>query len=152
MTVAARHGPRLELTVQYAAPRRGLPGRARLEQWAAAALRRGADVTVRFVGGREGRSLNGAYRGRDYATNVLTFVYADAPRRRLSGDLVLCAPVIAREARAQAKRLDAHYAHLVVHGVLHLQGWDHAHRHDAEAMEQRETKILARLGYADPYA
>jgi probable rRNA maturation factor len=146
---------RLELSVQYAVPRRGLPHRVRLAQWIGAALTRSAQLTVRFVDAREGRALNRDYRRRDYATNVLTFAYGRETRARgtpLSGDVVLCAPVVAREARAQGKPLEAHYAHLVVHGTLHLLGWMHEHAHDAERMERREARILARLGYPDPYS
>lgn len=146
---------RLDLSVQYAVPRRGLPQRVRLARWIEAALARPARLTVRFVGAREGRALNRDYRRRDYATNVLTFAYGTEVRGRsapLAGDLVLCAPVVAREARAQAKPLEAHYAHLVVHGTLHLQGWTHERDDDAARMERREARILARLGYPDPYA
>jgi probable rRNA maturation factor len=135
--------------VQYAAPRAGLPARASIARWAAAALERPARLTVRFVGRREGRALNRTYRRRDYATNVLTFVYDDAP---LSGDIVLCAPVVAAEARQAGRALAAHYAHLVVHGVLHLQGYDHERSRDAAAMEWREAEVLAALGLPDPYA
>ena len=105
---------------------------------------------MRVVGAREGRTLNRRYRGRDYATNVLTFIYG--AKRGLNGDIALCAPVIAKEARAQGKALEAHYAHLLVHGVLHLQGFDHENAQEAAAMEARETAILAALGYANPYA
>ena len=109
-------------------------------------------MTVRFVGAAEGRTLNRQYRGRNYATNVLTFVYDDgengAPVR---GDLVLCVPVLKREARAQDKALRAHCAHLVVHGTLHLQGYDHESDKDATVMEALETRTLAALGYSDPY-
>ncbi|MCU0803616.1 MAG: rRNA maturation RNase YbeY [Burkholderiales bacterium] len=108
-------------------------------------------MTVRFVGAREGRTLNRGFRGKDYATNVLTFVYENRARRALSGDLVLCAPVVAREAREQGKALDAHYAHLLVHGALHLAGHDHERGADATKMEKLERRVLARLGYADPY-
>ena len=104
---------------------------------------------VRVVGKREGRALNHRYRGRDYATNVLTFAYPD--ETVLAGDIALCAPVIAREARDQGKALEAHYAHLLVHGLLHLQGLDHLGERDAERMEAREVAILKRLGYSDPY-
>lgn len=122
-----------------------------MRSWAAAALRRSrARVTVRIVGAREGRRLNKDFRGRDYATNVLTFVYDDGGP--LSGDIALCAPVVAREAREQGKSLDAHYAHLLVHGMLHLQGDDHIDPRDAQLMESRETALLRRLGFADPYA
>jgi probable rRNA maturation factor len=146
---------KLELTVQYAAPRRGLPHRVRLARWIGAALPRRARLTVRFVGAREGRALNRAYRGLDYATNVLTFDYGSESRGRsapLAGDLVFCAPVVAREARERRIPLDAHYAHLVVHGVLHLQGWTHDRDDEAKRMERREARVLARLGYPDPYA
>ena len=115
-----------------------------------AAIDRPADVTLRFVGEREGRMLNHRYRGRDYATNVLTFVYDDVAS--LAGDIVLCAPVVRREARAQHKTLTAHYAHLVIHGMLHLQGYDHERDEDAARMEARERALLARLRYRDPYA
>jgi len=142
--------PRLELAVQYATRRRGLPSRTQVRRWARAALERSARVTVRLVGAREARALNRSFRGRDYATNVLTFVMREHPR--LEGDLALCAPVIAREARAQGKSAAAHYAHLVVHGVLHLQGYDHESGADARVMERRESSIVARLGYPDPYS
>jgi probable rRNA maturation factor len=151
---AVRRGaPGASLAVQYAVPRAGLPARRSIERWVGAALERPAAVTVRFVGRREGRALNRQYRGRDYATNVLTFVYQDALDRKaaVSGDLVLCAPVVADEARAQGKALRAHYAHLVMHGVLHLQGYDHERSRDAALMERRETSLLASLGYEDPY-
>lgn len=143
--------PRLDLTVQYAAPRAGLPARPSLASWLRAALARAARVTVRFVGAAEARRLNRQYRRRDYATNVLTFRYEAARAGALEGDIVLCAPVVAREARDQAKPLRAHYAHLTVHGALHLQGYDHADRREAERMEARERRILAQLGFADPY-
>ena len=140
---------RLALTVQYAADHDELPSRSQLRAWAQAALRRDAVVTVRLVGSREGRALNRQYRNRDHATNVLTFAYPDtAP---MSGDIALCVPVVEREAREQRKNLQSHYAHLVVHGMLHLQGFDHEHAADARAMEGLETKIVTGLGYADPY-
>lgn len=109
-----------------------------------------AQFTVRIVDAEEGRALNRDYRHKDYATNVLTFAYGDeAP---VCADLVLCAPVVAREAREQGRTLQAHYAHLIVHGSLHAQGWDHeTSAAEASAMEARETQILARLGFADPY-
>ena len=110
----------------------------------------GAEVTVRVVDAEEAQQLNRDYRGKDYATNVLTFDYAPAPQ--VAADLVLCAPVVARESRELGKPLAAHYAHLLVHGTLHAQGWDHeSSEQDAEAMEARETAILARLGEPDPY-
>ena len=141
--------PRLDLSVQYGARARGLPSPAQFRRWARAALERSARVTVRVVGSGEARALNHEFRGRNYATNVLTFVMREKPR--LEGDLALCAPVIAREARAQKKSTAAHYAHLVVHGVLHLQGYDHERSREARAMEQRETRIVTRLGFPDPY-
>ena len=120
-----------------------------LRRFARTALARDARVTLRIVGGREGRALNRRYRGRDYATNVLTFVYDEGVS--LAGDIVLCAPVVAKEARARDKRLLAHYAHLVIHGMLHLQGYDHERDVDAARMEAREVDVLRALGYADPY-
>jgi probable rRNA maturation factor len=140
----------LSLSVQYASNANDLPTRAQVRRWARAALLADAVVTVRFVDPIEGRALNAEFRGKDYATNVLTFVYDDDEPR--AGDIVLCAPVVRKEADAQGKRLAAHYAHLVVHGMLHLQGFDHEHAGDAAVMEARETAILARLGLADPYA
>jgi probable rRNA maturation factor len=139
--------------VQYAADASWLPARARLRRWVLAALERDAAITLRFVGSVEGRRLNRSYRGKDYATNVLTFVYEAAARGApLTGDIAVCTPVVAREAAEQHKRLDAHCAHLVVHGVLHLQGYDHGRNTEARIMEARETQILARLRFADPYA
>lgn len=138
------------VTVQYAVPRRGLPAATRFHQWAKAALERPAAVTLRIVDEDEGRVLNRDYRGRDYATNVLTFAYPEV--EPLAGDIALCAPVVAREATAQSVALDAHYAHLTVHGLLHLQGYGHDDDLDAAAMEARESRIVMALGYADPYA
>src|SRR6218665_223972 len=109
-----------------------------------------AEITVRIVGADEGRQLNRTYRNKDYATNVLTFVYSQAPL--VTADLLLCAPVIEREAQQQGKHLQAHYAHMLVHGTLHAQGWDHEGSADADAMQARETQIMQALGFADPYA
>jgi probable rRNA maturation factor len=142
--------PRVSLAVQYAAAKTALPVPATLRRWVRAALARDATVTVRFVGRREGRTLNALYRGKEYATNVLAFVYDEATPVR--GDVVLCVPVLRQEARAQRKPLAAHCAHLVVHGILHLQGYDHDSIRAARAMEARETAILAALGMPDPYA
>ena len=141
--------PALTLSVQFAISTYHLPSRQRLRSWAKAALLADAKVTLRLVGGREGRALNRDFRGKDHATNVLTFAYPDFEPP--SGDIVLCAPVIAKEARAQRKPIEAHYAHLVVHGMLHLQGYDHENNKDARVMETREAKIVVKLGYADPY-
>jgi probable rRNA maturation factor len=156
-------GPvRLDVSVGYALPRAGLPAAVSFRKWVAAALAgriREADLAIRLVDAREGRALNRHYRGKDYATNVLSFP-ADMPegvklpkgvKMPLLGDLVLCAPVVAREAREQKKPLADHYAHLTVHGVLHLLGWNHEDAREAECMEALERGILAGLGIADPY-
>ncbi len=140
----------MSLSVQYASNAADLPTRSQVRRWARAALEGDATVTVRFVDAIEGRALNAEYRGKDYATNVLTFVYDDDHPR--AGDIVLCAPVVREEAGAQRKDLASHYAHLVVHGMLHLQGFDHERAAAAAAMEAREVAILARLGLPDPYA
>ena len=137
------------MTVQYAINARGLPSRVRLRRWAHAALERDARLTVRIVGSGEARALNRHFRGTDRPTNVLTFVMRKRPR--LEGDIALCAPVIAREARARHRSAAAHYAHLVVHGVLHLQGYDHETERQARLMERRESRVVARLGFPDPY-
>lgn len=137
------------ITVQNASTARNVPVAPRIRRWARAALRGDARVTIRIVGAAEGRLLNRSYRRKDYATNVLTFVFRD--RAPFEGDLALCAPVITREARAQGKPVAAHYAHMVVHGLLHLQGYDHENERDAAAMEKRERALLAAFGYPDPY-
>ena len=156
-------GPiRLDVAVSYAAPRAGLPAAVSFRKWVAAALAgriREADLAVRIVGSKEGRALNRHYRGKDNATNVLSFPADVAAGVKLPkgvklpllGDLVLCAPVIAREAKEQKKPLAAHYAHLTVHGALHLLGWDHQDAREADCMEQLEREILAGLGIDDPY-
>lgn len=142
---------RLDLSLQYACHNEGLPLRADFRRWARAALAGGGQVTIRLVEVDEGRALNHDYRGKDYATNVLSFPYETEPR--LAGDLVICPEAVAREAVEQGKELVAHYAHLVVHGMLHLQGYDHeTGEEDAKEMENEERKILAGLGYPDPYA
>jgi len=141
--------PALTLSVQYASNAPDLPARPQVRRWVRAALLDDANVTVRFVEAIEGRALNAEFRGKDYATDVLTFVYDDdAPR---AGDIVLCAPVVRKEADEQGKSLAAHYAHLVVHGMLHLQGFDHERPAEAAQMEAREIAILAKLGVANPY-
>ena len=142
-------GGRLSLSVQYACKDAALPLRGEVRRWVRAAAPVAAELAVRFVDAAEGRALNAQYRGKDYATNVLTFVYAQQPA--LSGDLVLCLPVVLREARDQGKPVAAHFAHMVVHGMLHLQGYDHERAAEARIMEDREREILARLGYPDPY-
>ena len=156
-------GPiQLDVGLSYALPRLGLPAAVSFRKWVGAALDgriREADLAVRLVGNKEGRALNRHYRGKDYATNVLSFPadIADGVKMPkgvkmpLLGDLVLCAPVIAREAKEQKKPLVAHYAHLTVHGTLHLLGWDHEDTREAECMEQLEREILAGLGLPDPY-
>jgi probable rRNA maturation factor len=141
---------RLNLSVQYACNREGLPLRADFVRWARAALVGGGEIAIRLVEADEGQALNKEYRGKDYATNVLSFPYESEPL--VMGDLVICPGVVAREATEQNKAPDAHYAHLTVHGMLHLQGWDHENDEDAQAMEDEEREILAALGYPDPYA
>ena len=154
--------PRLELSLGYALPRTGLPTRPQFRQWVLAALsgagrRFDSEVAIQLVDAAEGQAMNRQYRGKDYATNVLSFP-ADLPEGLPEdfdfpqlGDLVICAPVVAREAREQKKPPAAHYAHLTVHGVLHLLGWDHEDAREAECMEQLEREILAGLGVDDPY-
>ncbi|MDR1349575.1 MAG: rRNA maturation RNase YbeY [Zoogloeaceae bacterium] len=140
---------RLDFSVQYACERAGLPTRAQFFAWARATYAGGGQVTLRLVAPEEGQRLNRDYRGKDCATNVLSFPYATEPQ--LCGDLVICPAVVARESAEQGKPPEAHYTHLTVHGVLHLQGWDHETPEAAAAMEQRERAILAILGYPDPY-
>ncbi|WP_395139019.1 rRNA maturation RNase YbeY [Schlegelella aquatica] len=143
--------PALRLSLQFADARhRALLPRHRVMRWMRAALERPGEITVRIVDEDEGRTLNRDYRGKDYATNVLTFDYAHEPV--VVADLILAAPVVEREAREMGKTLEAHYAHLLVHGTLHAQGYDHESDDEAEAMEARETEILLALGFHDPYA
>ena len=139
---------KLALAVQYGVADKELPTRAQVRRWVQAALTESAEITVRFVAEEEGQTLNRDYRGKATATNVLSFVYTHAP---VCGDLVLCAPVVAKEAQQQHKSITAHYAHLVVHGVLHLQGFDHETETEAQSMEARERAIVMRLGFSDPY-
>ena len=142
--------PALSLSLQFAdASHRAELPRHFVTRCIRAALERPAQIAVRIVGADEGRALNRDYRGRDYATNVLTFDYAREPV--VEADLVLCAPVVAEEARAQSLPLAAHYAHLLVHGALHAQGWDHEDDAHAQAMEARESELLTALGFRDPY-
>ncbi len=150
--------PIVHLSLASGLPRRDLPQRASFERWVSAAVagarrRRATELSIRLVGVDEGRLLNLQYRGRDYATNVLSFPAELPPGVRLPliGDLIVCAPVVAREAAEQGKAARDHYAHLTVHGVLHLLGYDHERDADAERMEALETRVLAGLGIADPY-
>lgn len=141
---------RLSLSVQYACNDDALPSRPQVRRWVKASCAGDAEVTVRFVDAEEGRQLNRDYRHKDYATNVLSFVYGDPPV--VQGDLVVCLPVVLQEATAQGKPALAHFAHLIVHGMLHLQGYDHeTGEADAQRMEAREREILAALGFPDPY-
>ena len=148
----------LDVAVGYAAPRKGVPASASFRRWIEAALkgarrRKATEVSVRIVDIEEGQALNLQYRGRDYATNVLSFPVELPPGVDLPliGDLVICAPVVAREAEEQGKKPADHWAHLTVHGTLHLLGYDHIDEADAEAMEALETRVLAGLGISDPY-
>lgn len=146
----------LQLSLQFgpsaeAAAHRELLSRSRVTRWIRHALAVDAEITVRIVDAEEGRKLNRDYRQKDYATNVLTFDYQQEPT--VMADLVLCAPVVEREAQEQNKTLEEHYAHLLVHGTLHAQGWDHeTSEEDAEEMEAYETDIMKEMGYEDPYA
>ena len=169
---------KLSLSVQFVTSAQNLPTRHQFRRWIQSALQRDVLIVLRIVDEAEGRELNKNFRKKDYATNVLTFVYDDAepipiPQKTLSGgltgsshnkeglgrvdwqplhgDIVICAPVVQREAREQQKELHAHYAHLAIHAALHLQGYDHENKKDAVAMETRETAIMMKLGYANPY-
>ncbi|MBB5206205.1 putative rRNA maturation factor [Inhella inkyongensis] len=140
----------LRLSLQFADARhRAQLPRHKVARWIRHALDTEGEITVRIVGAEEARELNRSFRGKDYATNVLTFDYDDDPV--VLADLVLCAEVVEREAQEQGKSLEAHYAHLLVHGTLHAQGWDHEEEREAEAMEARESALLQGLGFADPY-
>jgi len=142
--------PELTLSLQFGEPsHRAVLKRHRVARWIRAALDAPAEITVRIVGADEGRALNRDFRAKDHATNVLTFDYAREPV--VVADLVLCAPVVEREAAEQRIPLEAHYAHLLVHGTLHAQGHDHERAREAKRMEARETEILRGLGFADPY-
>lgn len=146
----------LQLSVQYGAARAGLPAKSSLQRWAGAALRgvgRGVALGVRIVGAAESAELNRRFRRKHGPTNVLSFPFEAPPgmRSEVLGDLVICAPVVRREARAQRKPERAHWAHMVVHGILHLRGYDHLNRRDATVMEKKEIRILKELGFANPY-
>ena len=146
---AAARPRRLQLSIQGAAAFPALPSRWTLRRWSALALERDAVIVLRFVGTTEGRRLNREFRGQDHATNVLTFDYMETPVR---ADIVLCVPVVRTEARSQGKTFRDHLAHLVIHGLLHAQGHDHVSPGQAQRMEARERRLLARLRVADPYA
>jgi probable rRNA maturation factor len=141
--------PKLHASIQFASDDSNLPTPAQFRKWAKAALRVDTEATIRIVDEVEGRALNKTYRNKDYATNVLTFPITEAPY--LMGDIIICAPVVAKEAKEQHKDLEAHYAHLTVHGILHLHGYDHETDAQAELMEGLETAIVTKLGYASPY-
>jgi probable rRNA maturation factor len=147
----AERRPHLSLSVQYACDAEGMPTRPQFRRWVKAALSASADMALRIVDEAEGRALNRDFRGKDYATNVLTFAYGEEAGT-LSGDIVICAPVVEREAHEQGKTVLEHYAHLTIHGVLHLQGYDHEHEREAREMEGIEVEIMRKLGFNDPYA
>lgn len=148
---------KLQLNVQYGVARTGAPAKPAIRRWAHAALkglrRRRAALSVRIVGAAEAASLNSRFRHKHYPANVLSFPFEAPPgtRSELLGDLVICAPVVRREARAQRKPVRAHWAHMIVHGILHLRGYDHRRRRDAAVMEGREIRILKKLGFTNPY-
>ena len=142
--------PQLDFSLQLASEERNLPTEAEFRRWVRAALRVDTSVTIRIVDAEEGRVLNATYRGKDYATNVLTFPLTEEPQ--LMGDIVICAPVVAKEAMEQGKTLLAHYAHMTVHGVLHLHGYDHEVDAQAELMESMEMATMQKLGFTNPYA
>lgn len=141
--------PNLSLSVQFASNAKDLPSRNQLRKWVKAALRVDTEATVRIVDETESRELNNIYRGKDYATNVLTFPLTEEPF--LMGDIVICAPVVIQEAIAQHKSIEAHFAHLTVHGTLHLHGYDHLNDEQAGLMESIEVTTLQKLGYPNPY-
>ncbi len=140
---------KLTLTIQYGSKFPETPNRQQFRQWTKAALAQNAEIVIRIVDHEEGLSLNQRFRGKSYPTNVLTFTYDDS--LPLTGDIVLCAPVVIREAQEQHKSIEAHYAHLTIHGVLHLQGYDHETDSEAADMEQIESQLMIQLGYSDPY-
>jgi probable rRNA maturation factor len=144
LSLSLQFGP-----IQNAARNRTALPRHKVIRWIRHALSTDAEITVRIVDAEEGQTLNRDFRKKDYATNVLTFDYTQEPL--VTADLVLCAPVVAKEAKEQGKTLQEHYAHLIVHGTLHAQGWDHEMDEDAQVMELRETEIMARLGFKNPY-
>lgn len=145
-----RDKPKLSLAVQYVSAAANIPTRQQFRRWMQKALQQPVSLTLRLVDEVEGRELNHAYRGKDYATNVLTFVYDDLPGG-IQGDVVICAPVVEKEAAEQGKSLIAHYAHLTIHAALHLQGYDHENDVDAAEMEALESQLMLELHYPDPY-
>lgn len=152
----ANPDPELRLAVQYASESVDLPGRAQIRRWVKAALEHSAEITVRIVDAEEAQALNTDYRNKDYVPNVLTFEYGEighdeSGRGVLGGDVVICAPVVEREAREQGKPLKDHYAHMTIHGVLHLQGYDHIEPDEADIMESREAAILKQFRIPNPY-
>ncbi len=140
---------KFSLAVQYASAAKTIPTRPQFRRWVKSALKKEAEITLRIVDESESMELNHQFRGKASATNVLTFVYDES--EPLSGDIVLCADVVEKEAKQQHKDLIAHYAHLTVHGILHLQGYDHEEDADAKIMEQLETEIVTKLGFSNPY-
>ena len=140
----------LWMDIQNVSTLAGIPSDALFRKWARKALRVNAEITLRIVDEAEGRVLNKEYRGKDYATNVLTFPLLEEPF--IMADILICAPVVAKEAKEQGKTLEAHFAHLMVHGVLHAHGYDHEVPAQAELMESIEIQTLTNLGYANPYA
>ncbi len=142
--------PILSMAVQYASEMTGLPTSAQFKRWARNTIRVDSEITLRIVDEPEAQELNQAYREKDYAPNVLTFPLAEEPF--IIADIVICAPVVAKEAIEQGKSLEAHFAHLTIHGVLHAHGYDHEVPAQAELMESVETQILNKIGYSDPYA
>ena len=144
-------GPEFSLAVQFASEAGELPSRAQVRRWVAAALEHPAEITVRIVDAEEAQALNQDYRHKGYVPNVLTFEYGEISPGVLGGDVVICALVVEREAREQGKPLQHHYAHMTVHGVLHLQGYDHLDPADADIMESREAAILKRFHIPNPY-
>ena len=148
--------PELSLSVQFASEAGALPTRAQVRRWVEAALEHSAEITVRIVDAEEAQALNTDFRNKDYVPNVLTFEYGEishdeSGRATLGGDVVICAPVVEREAREQGKPLKDHYAHMTIHGVLHLQGYDHIEPADADIMESHEAAILKRFRIPNPY-
>lgn len=141
--------PTLSFNIQIASQLANIPSRTLFRKWVKATIRVDTEVTIRIVDADEGRELNSMYRGKDYATNVLTFPLTEEPH--LMGDIIICAPVVETEAKSQNKTLEAHYAHLTVHGILHLHGYDHETEAQAELMEGLETAIVTKLGYPSPY-